>query len=64
MSVSEECKDKFFKKIFYMPSVLSSACQVSKNQKCITVRLLNYNIICIEKKYQYTSIQAKHTVGR
>lgn len=32
---------------------LSSACQVSKNQICITVRLVSYNITCIEKKYQY-----------
>lgn len=53
MSVSEECKDKFLKKIFYKPSVSSSACQVSKNQKCITVRLVNYNTTYIEKKYQY-----------
>lgn len=53
MSVSEEYKDKFFEKIFYKPSVLSSVCQVSKTKKCITVRLVNYNITYIEKMYQY-----------
>lgn len=42
---------------------LSSACQVSKNRKFITVRLVSYNITCIEKKYQYKWIQTKHTVG-
>lgn len=55
MNVSEECNDKFFLKIFHKSSVLSSACQAIKTPKCITVRLVNYNMTDMEK-YQYHGI--------
>lgn len=63
MNVSEECKDNFKKNKLVRAKCLSSACQVSKNQKCITVRLVSYSITYIEKKYQHKWIQTKHTVG-
>lgn len=55
---------RFFKKIFHKSSVLSSGCYVSKTPECITVRVVNYSITDMEKKYQYDGIQTTRTESR